>query len=131
VTRRAPDTAREGTIVDEHGRVVGRHGGIHRFTVGQRKGLGISSSSPMYVLSLKPEHQQVVVGPKASLERAVLTASGVNWIEGAPASPVRAHVQIRHRHQPAAATVRATGDGHAEVVFDTPQIAVTPSSDVL
>ena len=127
VTQHLPESAASGgAIVTESGDVVGRHGGIHRFTVGQRKGLGISSSSPMYVLSLKPEHQQVVVGPKASLERAVLTASGVNWIEGAPAGAVRAHVQIRHRHQPAASTIRATGDGHAEVVFDAPQIAVTP-----
>jgi tRNA-specific 2-thiouridylase len=78
------------------------------------------------VLSLKPASHDVVVGPKAALERTALTASGVNWIEGPPAAPRRAWVQIRHRHQPAPATVRATGPGHAEVVFDVPQIAVTP-----
>src|SRR5204862_360330 len=61
VTRRAPDTAREGTIVDERGRIVGRHGGIHRFTVGQRKGLGVASPSPLYVLALRPAEQEVVV----------------------------------------------------------------------
>jgi tRNA-specific 2-thiouridylase len=127
VTKHLPESAGSGgAIVTESGDVLGHHGGIHRFTVGQRKGLGISSPAPMYVLSLRPERQQVVVGPKASLERAVLTASGVNWIEGAPAAPVRAHVQIRHRHQPAPAAVRATGAGHAEVVFETAQIAVTP-----
>ena len=80
----------------------------------------------MYVLALKPDDRQVVVGPKASLERTTLTASGVNWIENAPAQAVRASVQIRHRHPPAPATVRAVGDGRAEVVFDAPQIAVTP-----
>jgi len=128
VTRNAPATA-GGSILDESGQVLGRHGGIHRFTVGQRKGLGLSSSptgKPLYVLSLKPQNQDVVVGPKASLERTRLTASGVNWIDATPPSPRRASVQIRHRHQAAPATVRSTGDGHAEVVFDTPQIAVTP-----
>jgi len=130
VTRHSPEAAASGgAIVDESGHVLGHHAGIHRFTVGQRKGLGLASSpigAPMYVLSLKPDNHEVVVGPKASLERTRLTASGVNWVEGAPAAPRRACVQIRHRHQPAAATVRATGDGRAEVVFDAPQIAVTP-----
>ena len=130
VTRHSSDAAASrGAIVDESGHVLGRHAGIHRFTVGQRKGLGLTSSptgAPLYVLSLKPDRHEVVVGPKASLERTTLSASGVNWIEGAPAAPRRASVQIRHRHQPAPATVRATGPGRAEVVFDAPQIAVTP-----
>jgi tRNA-uridine 2-sulfurtransferase len=127
VAERSPRAANSGgVIVDETGRVVGQHGGIHRFTVGQRKGLGLSSPSPMYVLSLKPEQRTIVVGPKASLERTTLTASGVNWVEGAPADPVRACVQIRHRHQPAPALVRPLGDGRVEVVFDTPQMAITP-----
>jgi tRNA-specific 2-thiouridylase len=80
----------------------------------------------MYVLALSASEQQVVVGPKASLERTTLTASGVNWICGAPDGPVRATVQIRHRHAAAPATVRAAGDRRAEITFDTPQIAVTP-----
>jgi tRNA-uridine 2-sulfurtransferase len=130
VTQHSPRAAASGgAIVDESGRELGRHAGIHRFTVGQRKGLGLSASPtgvPMYVLSLKPESHDVVVGPKAALERTTLTASGVNWIQGAPAAPRRACVQIRHRHQPAPATVRSTGQGHVEVVFDAPQIAVTP-----
>ena len=129
VTKHAPDLPADGDIIDEDGRVLARHAGIHRFTVGQRKGLGLSSSpsgAPMYVLALKPDDRQVVVGPKASLERTTLTAAGVNWIEGAPAGAVRATVQIRHRHPPAAATVRAVGDGRADVVFDAPQIAITP-----
>jgi tRNA-specific 2-thiouridylase len=129
VTRQAPPTNRGGSILDESGRVLGHHGGIHRFTIGQRKGLGLPSSptgKPLYVLALRPEMREVVVGPKRSLERAHLTVSGVNWIDEVPPAPRRASVQIRHRHQPAPATVRATGDGHAEVVFDSPQIAVTP-----
>jgi tRNA-specific 2-thiouridylase len=129
ITRHSPRTARAGEIRDESGRVLGQHDGIHRFTVGQRKGLGLASSptgKPMYVLSLKPVNQDVIVGPKASLERTGLAASGVNWIDTTPEGPRRASVQIRHRHHAAPATVRSTGDGHAEVVFDTPQIAVTP-----
>ena len=131
VTRRAPDTAREGTIVDEDGRVVGRHGGIHRFTVGQRKGLGLASPSPMYVLALRPAEQQVVVGARSALERTTLTASGVNWIGGPPRTPQRVAAQIRHRHQAAPAMVESKEGGRAAVVFDAPQIAVTPGQAVV
>jgi tRNA-uridine 2-sulfurtransferase len=133
VEKQIPEGLGEGVFVDEHGRVLGAHDGIHRFTVGQRRGLGLPSAtgSPMYVLALRPADRQVVVGPKASLERTQLTASGVNWITAEPTGGVRACVQIRHRHQPAAATVRSLGDARAEVVFDAPQIAVTPGQAVV
>ena len=134
ITARSPDAPREGTIVDQAGHVLGRHGGIHRFTVGQRKGLGLSQSptgAAMYVLALRPTERQVVVGSKACLERTALTASGVNWIVEAPAGGRRVAAQIRHRHQAAAATVRIAGDGRAEVIFDTPQIAITPGQAVV
>jgi len=133
VEKQLPGGAGDGVFVDEQGRVLGTHDGIHRFTVGQRKGLGLASPSrtPMYVLALRPAAQQVVVGPRTSLEQTRLTASGVNWIAVEPAGPVRAHVQIRHRHQPAAATVRSLGDARAEVVFDAPQIAITPGQAVV
>jgi tRNA-specific 2-thiouridylase len=129
LTTHSPELARTGDVVDEDGRVLARHGGIHRFTVGQRKGLGVPTSrtgAPMYVLALRPDDRQVVVGPKASLERTTLSASGVNWIEGAPTGAVRASVQIRYRHPAAPATVRSVEDGRAEVVFDAPQVAITP-----
>ena len=136
VDRQAPAAAREGTIVDETGRVLGGHAGIHRFTVGQRKGLGVSASAsgvsgPLYVLALRPADRQVVVGPRASLERSTLTASDVNWIADEPRNPLRVTAQIRHRHPPAAATARALADSRAEVVFDAPQIAVTPGQAVV
>jgi tRNA-uridine 2-sulfurtransferase len=83
------------------------------------------------VLALRPADQQVVVGPKSSLERTRLTASGVNWIVEEPAAPLRIAAQIRHRHQAAPATVRALGDAHAEVVFDTPQLAISPGQAVV
>jgi len=129
LTTHSPEIARAGDVVDEDGHVLAHHGGIHRFTVGQRKGLGLASSptgAPMYVLALKPDDRQVVVGPKTSLERTTLTASGVNWIEGEPHDCARATVQIRHRHPAAPATIRSSGEGRAEVVFDAPQIAITP-----
>lgn len=122
-------SARGGDVVDEAGQVLAQHAGVHRFTVGQRKGLGLSSSPtgmPMYVLELRPHERQVIVGPKSSLERTRLTASGVNWIEGEPQGPLRAGVQIRHRHPAAAATVCAGPDGRVDVIFDEPQIAITP-----
>jgi len=129
VEKQRPDTPRAGQFVDECGAVVGAHEGVHRFTIGQRRGLGLSSSpagTPLYVLALRPAEQQVVVGPKSSLERTTLQASGVNWQIDTPTVPIRAAVQIRHRHQAAPATVRATAPGQATVTFDTPQIAITP-----
>ena len=133
VAERARQTPRAGAIVDERGEVVGHHAGIHRFTIGQRKGLGLSSSAPtpLYVLALDTAERKVVVGPKTSLERTTLTASGVNWIPGEPAAPLGISAQIRHRHQPAPGAVRSLGNGRAELVFDTPQIAVTPGQAVV
>jgi tRNA-uridine 2-sulfurtransferase len=129
VEKQRPETPRAGQFVDERGAVVGAHEGVHRFTIGQRRGLGLSSSrsgTPLYVLALRPAEQQVVVGPKSSLERTTLQASDVNWLIDIPTVPIRAAVQIRHRHQAAPATVRATAPGQATVTFDTPQIAITP-----
>jgi tRNA-specific 2-thiouridylase len=134
VAARSPETARPGLLVNEDGRVLGGHDGIHRFTVGQRKGLRLPSSpsgAPMYVLALRPRDGRVVVGPRGSLERTTLSASGVNWIIGEPGGSVRVAVQIRHRHRAAPAVVRAVGDGRAQVVFDEPQIAITPGQAVV
>jgi tRNA-specific 2-thiouridylase len=134
VAKHAPDAARNGVIVDEQGRVVGGHAGIHRFTVGQRKGLGLPTSptgAPMYVLALKPVEHQIVVGPKASLERTTLTASGVNWMVEEPADWLEVRAQIRHRHAAAPARVRALGPARAEVVFDAPQLAIAPGQAVV
>jgi tRNA-specific 2-thiouridylase len=132
VEKQLPDGERAGMVVDEHGRVLGGHDGIHRFTIGQRKGLGLpSSATPLYVLALRPADHQVMVGPKSSLERTTLNASGVNWLIAEPGGPVHADVQIRHRHQAAPATVRATAPGQAAVAFDAPQIAITPGQAVV
>ena len=127
VERRSPQTAAPGEIADASGRVLGPHAGIHRFTVGQRKGLGLSSREPLYVLRVEPDTRQVVVGPAAALERTTFTARAVNWLAGAsPAAPIRAHVQIRHRHPAAAALVTPLDDQRAHVAFVEPQRAIAP-----
>jgi len=116
-----------GTIRDLDGEVVGQHDGVHRFTIGQRKGLGLSSPIPLYVVGIDAATSQVTVGPRDALERSTLTASRVNWIAGtAPAAPVRGLVKIRHRHADAAATITALNGNRAQVDFDAPQQAVTP-----
>jgi tRNA-specific 2-thiouridylase len=131
VSQRAPELPREGLIVDEGGRVLGRHAGIHRFTIGQRKGLGLMTGAPMYVLALNPVSQQVTVGPKQALERTKLTASGVNWIVDPAGAPMRVTAQIRHRHPAAPAVVRPEPCGRASIDFDEPQVAVTPGQAVV
>jgi tRNA-specific 2-thiouridylase len=133
VDRERPHAARPGAIVDESGHVLGLHEGVHRFTVGQRKGLGLAHSTPvpLYVLSLDPSEGRVTVGPKPSLERTTLEASGVNWIVDRPSAPLRVTAQIRHRHEAAPATIVADGDARATVTFDLPQIAITPGQAVV
>jgi tRNA-uridine 2-sulfurtransferase len=127
VEGQAPSARSEGVIVDRFGAVLGRHGGVHYFTIGQRKGLGLSAAHALYVLAIRPVDNTVVVGPRDALERTTLTASQVNWIACAPPeTPLQVTVQIRHRHAPAAARVRALDEGRASVTFDTPQLAVTP-----
>ncbi len=132
VERQTPAAARAGTIVDDAGRVLGTHAGVHRFTIGQRKGLGLSSTEPLYVLAIKRESAQVVVGGRDALGRTTLTASEVNWVSGvAPTDWLRVSAQIRHRHSAAPAKVRSTEDGRAELEFDTPQTAITPGQAVV
>jgi tRNA-specific 2-thiouridylase len=132
VDRHAADPVPDGEIVDSAGQPVGRHAGVHHFTVGQRKGLGLATGTPMYVLRLLPDEARVVVGPRSELGRSSLTASSVNWIAGAgPDAPLRATARIRHRHVDAPAVVRPAGGDRAEVQFDDPQMAVTPGQAVV
>jgi tRNA-uridine 2-sulfurtransferase len=132
VARHASQVPASGEIVDTEGQVLGEHGGVHHFTVGQRKGLGISVGSPLYVLKLEPVDHRVVVGPREALGGRELTAERVNWISGVPPEgPLRITARIRHRHQDAAATVVADDDGIAHVTFDEPQMAITPGQAVV
>jgi tRNA-specific 2-thiouridylase len=127
VERHAPAGDRSGPILDPSGAVLGRHGGVHRFTVGQRKGLGLSSSRPLYVLRVIPETRALVVGGEAELEAGALRAREVNWLSiPEPSGPIRAAVKIRYRHPEAAAAIERLEDGRVEVRFDAPQRAITP-----
>lgn len=129
---RQGQSAEAGAIRDLTGRVVGRHQGVHRFTVGQRKGLGLSSPIPLYVVGIDADGNSVTVGPKEALERADLTASRVNWIAGvAPEPGARITARIRHRHREAAAAVDPIGPDRARVAFDEPQSAVAPGQAVV
>jgi len=132
VARKAPHAAHSGAIVAESGEQIGTHAGVHRFTIGQRKGLGVSGPMPLYVLRIDADTGDVTVGPRSSLERTTLTASGVNWIAvEEPAGWLPVTAQIRYRHAPASARVRAIAGGRAELAFDTPQSAITPGQAVV
>ena len=132
VERRAAEAPAPGRITDRDGTVLGRHDGVHRFTVGQRKGLGLSASKPLYVLALDATASTVTVGPRDALDRLELTASEVNWIDGdPPPGPRRVTAQIRYRHPAAPATLRPRPGGRASLAFDEPQPAITPGQAVV
>src|SRR5258707_540422 len=117
----------EGEIVTEDGTVVGRHTGVHNFTIGQRKGLGFAAGKPLYVLSIDPEKNRVVVGDDESLRTTSFEVTGTNWVSiAAPNSPRRASVKIRHKHEPASAIIAALSDDTTRITFDVPHRAVTP-----
>lgn len=121
-----------GPVVDPDGRVLGAHGGLHRYTVGQRKGLGLSSPTPLYVIALDPALNTVIVGGRTDLDRHELTASRVNWIAGvAPAGEVAVTARIRHRQAERAARVRTIAPDRVAVRFENPQQAVAPGQAVV
>jgi tRNA-specific 2-thiouridylase len=120
-----PETS--GELVSAGGKTIGKHEGIHNFTVGQRKGLGLASPSPLYVISIDPDRNRVTVGAEPELMRTSLRARKLNWISiPSLTSEVRAQVKIRHRHEPASATLRPTDSDEIVVDFDEPVRAVTP-----
>ncbi len=122
-----PPAETHGNIEDSGGRKLGEHAGVHHFTVGQRRGLGIASSEPLYVIATEPASQRVVVGRNDELLRSKLAAAQVNWISWPELKgPARAEVRIRNRHVPAPATLTPAGENRVEVTFDEPQRAVTP-----
>jgi tRNA-uridine 2-sulfurtransferase len=123
----SPEETR-GELVTPDGQVVGEHKGVHHFTVGQRRGLGVAAGEPLYVISTEPASRRVVIGKNDALLRATMEVREVNWISIAPpAAPVRAEIKIRNKHAAAAATITPGSDpGRVEVRFDEPQRAVTP-----
>ena len=132
VERSARAEDRSGPIVDAGGREIGRHGGVHRFTVGQRRGLGLSSARPLYVLALRPDTRTVVVGDDEELLSDRLVARKVNWLSRPePTGEIRAWARIRYRHAEAEASILPLGGGRAEVRFDERQRAITPGQAVV
>jgi len=120
-----PDTA--GELVTTGGEVIGEHTGIHNFTVGQRKGLGVATGSPLYVIQISGADKQVIVGSDEHLYSRTLRARRTNLISlEALAEPMRVKVKIRHRHEPAPATIERSGEDEILATFDEPQRAITP-----
>jgi len=120
-----PETA--GELVTTSGEVIGEHSGIHNFTVGQRKGLGVAMGSPLYVIQIKGDARQVVVGNQEELYSQTLRARHVNLISvDELREPIRVIVKIRHKHAGAGATIEKSGGDEVLVTFDEPQRAITP-----
>jgi tRNA-uridine 2-sulfurtransferase len=118
--------AESGEIVTTYGKLIGRHEGLHRYTIGQRKGLGFAAGRPMYVVAMDRAANRLIVGEDAELRSSACEVRDVNWIAlDAPREAVRAAVRIRNRHEPAAATITPTGENSARVDFDLPQRAIT------
>jgi tRNA-specific 2-thiouridylase len=125
-----PDSA--GALVTTSGETLGAHTGIHNFTVGQRKGLGLSSPNPLYVLSIDAVSSTVRVGTEDELYRTTFRANRLNWVSTpAPETPIRVEAKIRHRHEPAPATLQIVADDTVEVTFDQPQRAITPGQSAV
>ncbi|HEX2032446.1 MAG TPA: tRNA 2-thiouridine(34) synthase MnmA [Actinomycetota bacterium] len=127
---RAPQLLREGEVVDASGRVLGSHGGVQRFTVGQRRGLGVSTGARTYVLELDAPANRVVVGAPELLARRGLVADRVGWVAGRPDGPFEGQVKVRYRGEDVDAVVEPAGADGARVEFRSPQRAVAPGQSV-
>jgi tRNA-specific 2-thiouridylase len=129
--RELPDSSGE-LVAAGTGETLGHHDGIHSFTVGQRKGLGLSSPDPLYVLKIHPDSHRVEVGPDTDLYSRTLRADRLNWVSIAtPTEPIRVSIKIRHRHEPAPATLRVIDQDTIEAIFDEPQRAITPGQSAV
>ena len=121
-----------GDFVDREGRVLGRHKGIWHYTIGQRKGLGIAAEKPYYVCEIDTASNQIVLGADEDLFENRLVADDFNWVSmDTPDAEIRCHAKIRYRHKEAPATARLLADGRVEVIFDTPQRAITVGQAVV
>jgi tRNA-specific 2-thiouridylase len=124
---RVDEQPSRGKIVSTAGDVLGSHTGIHRYTVGQRRGLGIANEKPLYVVQIERAKNQIIVGDADELDSSEFIAKGVNWVAfDTPPEAVRADVKVRYRHDPSPATIRVLPDARARILFDEPQRAITP-----
>ncbi len=125
--RNAPDALHPGPIIDDQGEEIGRHNGLAFYTIGQRRGLGIAASHPLYVINKQSQNNALIVGPKESLGKSELSARDVNWIaEKAPDQPFRAQVKIRYKAEPAWGQVTPQEQDHVQIKFDEPLRDITP-----
>ena len=116
-----------GEIVTSDGRVIGRHQGLHHYTVGQRRGLGLATGRPLYVVALDRANNQLIVGDDSELRRGTCDVRDVNWLSiPCPEEPIEAMVKVRHKHEPAVATITPLDARRARVQFSEPQRAITP-----
>ena len=116
-----------GEIVSRSGALIGKHAGVHHYTIGQRRGLGIAEAQPLYVIGIDAVKNQIIAGHQEELLSDEFTAAGVNWIAlDNPSEPVRAEVRVRYRHTAAPATITPLVDARARVKFDEPQRAIAP-----
>lgn len=117
---------KKGDIVDQSGRVLGQHDGVHHYTIGQRKGLGIAAAQPLYVVGLDVGRNRVIVGDRTSANQQECTVARVNWISIVePITPIRAEVQVRYRSPAIPATVIPLDNSRVKLVFDEPQFGIT------
>ena len=131
VRRRRPDVDTSGEIVTTDGRVVGRHPGIERFTIGQRKGLGVALGEPRFVVRIEPQTRRVVIGRREQLARRELTASVTNWLARPPDGSFRCAAKIRYNSPAAPATAEVLADNRLRVTFDEPRHGVAPGQAVV
>ena len=118
---------KEGDIVDMAGNILGKHTGIHHYTIGQRRGLGIAAPEPLYVVKLDAVMNRVIVGDRHAGGRTECTVSRMNWVSIAqPTSPIRAEVKIRYRSQPVTAQIIPLEDSRIKIMFEEPQFGITP-----
>ena len=129
---RAPVSVESGPILDREGNVLGQHRGISFYTVGQRKGLGIAAARPLYVTSIKPEGNTIIVGTKEQTYSNELLADNINWIATArPEQPINVKAKVRYRHPEAEAIISPTDETSIYVKFAEPQMAITPGQAVV
>ena len=132
VGARMPQAGEPGPILDRQGNVLGRHRGILSYTVGQRKGMGLSAEEPLYVTGIDAGRNAIIVGSKADVYGNELIASGLNWIEfDALEQPIEVKAKIRYRHREGDALVTPLASGEAQVKFTQPQMAITPGQSVV
>ncbi len=118
---------KKGEIVDANGKILGQHDGVHHYTIGQRKGLGVSAPEPLYVIALDAINNKVIVGDRTKATQPECNVERVNWVSMAePSAPIKAEVQVRYRSQPVPVTIIPLENSRARVVFDEPQFSITP-----